>query len=141
MPYAAHQEDAKPFQVMPGGKAVKDLDVTVIAGGATEVKDPERFPETIILEPHGFCFYNPNAISTIATTTIRFIQMKKKLDACFIFTLGLVFFMRTRSSTTPRILRTAQIILIPGFMPLIRSAIRKAGRIKSIMYFASLIIA
>src|SRR5665647_20826 len=141
MPYAAYQQDAKPFQIMSRGKTVKDLDITVIAGGSTEMKDPERFPETIILEPHGFCFYNPNAISTIATTTIRFIQMKKKPDACFIFTLGLVFLISTRSSTTPRILRTAQIILIPGFIPFIRSATRKAGRMKSMMYFASLISA
>ena len=52
MPYTANEEYSKPLKVMPGRKAIKDLDIAVIAGSSAKMKDPERFFKTVTFKTH-----------------------------------------------------------------------------------------
>jgi hypothetical protein len=56
MPDASHQQNAKPFQIMSGCKAIKDLNVAIIARCTSKMEDPERFLETIILKTHDYIY-------------------------------------------------------------------------------------
>ena len=39
---------------MPWCKAIKYLNIAIIAGGSSEVEDPERFFEAIIFKTHDY---------------------------------------------------------------------------------------
>jgi len=52
MTYTANEEYSKPLKVMSGRKAIKDLDIAVIAGSSAKMKDPERFFETETFKTH-----------------------------------------------------------------------------------------
>ena len=73
---------------------------------------------------------------------IRFIQIIKKLTACLILILGFVFRISVSKSTIPTTLSKAHRMFIPlRLKPFIINATWKQGRIRSIMYFVSLISA
>lgn len=52
MPDTANKQYTKPFQIMPGGQAIEDLNIAIIAGCPTKVEDPERFFETEAFKAH-----------------------------------------------------------------------------------------
>ena len=49
---AANQKYPEPFQIVSWRQAIEDLNITIIAGGSSEVEDPERFFEAIIFKSH-----------------------------------------------------------------------------------------
>jgi hypothetical protein len=52
MPDTAYQQNAKTLQIMPWCKTIKDLNITIIAGGSSKMEDPKRFFEAIIFKTH-----------------------------------------------------------------------------------------
>jgi hypothetical protein len=52
MPYASDEQNTKTLQIMPWSKTIKYLNITIIAGGSSEMEEPERFFEAITFKTH-----------------------------------------------------------------------------------------
>ena len=52
MPDTPYQQNAKTFKIVPWGKTIKYLNITIIAGGSSKMENPERFFKAIIFKTH-----------------------------------------------------------------------------------------
>ncbi len=52
MPDAAYQKYSKALKIVPGGKAIEDLNIAIIAGGSSKMKDPQGLFKTATFKTH-----------------------------------------------------------------------------------------